>query len=326
MEKLAGVLAAAGGFAGLGGFIDFMLRARDRKRLENWLVEWWIRFDDVKWQNFGQKEAGALLDFLDRQVGRRFFSARRWRFVATVAATLLVFNVLALTLTQLWVYWFSGKVPAAAKVHGFLFLLAGYWRGEGAPATNLLLAGIVVGITITFAASFTVMRWLAGLVRSMNLTGLPGLLFFCLLLVIQLLVLLYWNTIALTLILVLPAYLYLYAPHWDKAVTDSIHNIVRDLGPADRLGQVLKPLAFWDARGLGPDTLVTLYKSELDLIANGLRIFFALAFFASFLFQPVLKPFISRLWEGVIESKKPLFAMLFGGVAVFVGALAALFR
>ena len=69
-------------FGGLGAFIDFLLGRVGRKRTRDFLHEWWIRFDDVTWRNFGRQEAFLAISAMDRWWGRRLFTARRWSFVA----------------------------------------------------------------------------------------------------------------------------------------------------------------------------------------------------------------------------------------------------
>jgi hypothetical protein len=56
----------------------------------------------------------------------------------------------------------------------------------------------------------------------------------------------------------------------------------------------------------------------LDILSNGVRIGFALVFLSSYLFGNLMQPFVGRVWEGMIESKKPFFTSIFGGIgAVF---------
>ena len=56
----------------------------------------------------------------------------------------------------------------------------------------------------------------------------------------------------------------------------------------------------------------------LDIIANGLRIAFALVFLSSFVFRPLIQEPVSRLWYGAMDSGKPIFTTRFGLLGAFV--------
>jgi hypothetical protein len=49
-------IAAVGGFSGLGTFIDFLIGKTGQERAKDFLLRWWVRFDDVGWRNFGREE------------------------------------------------------------------------------------------------------------------------------------------------------------------------------------------------------------------------------------------------------------------------------
>jgi len=57
MDVLWIALGKVGGFAAVGAAIDFLLRKGEKERLNDWLIRWWVRFEDVKWTNFGRKDA-----------------------------------------------------------------------------------------------------------------------------------------------------------------------------------------------------------------------------------------------------------------------------
>ena len=88
MEKYAEALAALGGMTGLGGLIDILLY-RDRKRIEKRLIAGWVWFEDVKFSNFGWKEAEAARNCIDRFAGATFWSMRRFWFTLGVHGRLL---------------------------------------------------------------------------------------------------------------------------------------------------------------------------------------------------------------------------------------------
>jgi hypothetical protein len=54
------------GFAAIGGLIDFAMYKSEKEKLKARLEDWWLRFDDLKWSNFGRAEAELAVDILDR--------------------------------------------------------------------------------------------------------------------------------------------------------------------------------------------------------------------------------------------------------------------
>lgn len=80
----------------------------------------------------------------------------------------------------------------------------------------------------------------------------------------------------------------------------------------------------WDARHEAEASASWVFKFIMNAASNGLRIGLALVFLGSFVFRPLVQSPVSRVWAGLIESKKPFFTMLLGGVGcvvVFVRAL-----
>lgn len=62
----------------------------------------------------------------------------------------------------------------------------------------------------------------------------------------------------------------------------------------------------------------------MDIIANGLRILFALVFLSSFVFRPLIQEPVSRLWYGAMNSGKPFFTMVFGAIGTLIAVGQAL--
>jgi hypothetical protein len=66
------------------------------------------------------------------------------------------------------------------------------------------------------------------------------------------------------------------------------------------------------------------FKSWMDVVANGLRIALALVFLSSFIFRPLIQEPVSRLWYGAMNSDKPVFTIVFGSVGAIFAAVRAL--
>ncbi|GEP62157.1 hypothetical protein [Reyranella soli] len=86
MDKWLEALAAFGGFAAIGILIDLAMYNSEKAKLKAKLEDWWLRFTDVKWSNFGRKESELAVQILDRWAGPRLWSRKRWQFSVAVAA------------------------------------------------------------------------------------------------------------------------------------------------------------------------------------------------------------------------------------------------
>ena len=99
METFATVV---GGLTVLGGLLDVAMWKTEKEKLRSWLEDWWLRFMDVQWSNFGRQEAELAIQILDRWAGVDMASPKRWRFALSVV-TLVVVLVLAWSgLRALW--------------------------------------------------------------------------------------------------------------------------------------------------------------------------------------------------------------------------------
>ena len=81
METVKNILWPVALVGGLGAFIDFLIGKTGQARAKDFLLKWWVRFDDVHWKNFG-KEEGL---FAGRLIGE-WFGKRLWCFRRAVVA------------------------------------------------------------------------------------------------------------------------------------------------------------------------------------------------------------------------------------------------
>ena len=77
METLKDILWPIIAVGGLGAFIDFLIGKTGQEKAKDFLLKWWLRFDDVRWNNFGREEGFFAARLMDRWLGRRLFSIRR---------------------------------------------------------------------------------------------------------------------------------------------------------------------------------------------------------------------------------------------------------
>jgi hypothetical protein len=315
LEKILAALAAIGGFTAVGSFFDLMILKRGKQKLLSTIEDWWIRFDDVKWGNFGRKESDEALASLNKWAGASFISKKRIQFVAIVGAVCALLALLWEILAALIGYLYESG-PTSAIIY-----VENYWRGVFTPSWAALATTALASLLL-FSASVSLMQWLTRVVRDLNPVGVVGLLFFAMLLFLHCLLFLYWSVPIKTVLVTLPYYLSASA-HFNSGVTQEALTALFNfkdvsIDPAARLSDIAqqfklprRPLAG------GWQDVDLIFSGFLNVFVNGLRIGFTLLFFISFAFGSVLKPLISRLLEGVIESGKPIFSMIFG----FTGAV-----
>jgi hypothetical protein len=77
METLKNILWPIVAIGGLGAFIDFLIGKAGQAKAKDFLLKWWVRFDDVHWQNFGREEGLFAVDMIERWLGKRIWSSRR---------------------------------------------------------------------------------------------------------------------------------------------------------------------------------------------------------------------------------------------------------
>jgi hypothetical protein len=336
MDRYIAALSAIGGLAAVGGFIDFMISRREQERLRDWMTNWWVRFEDVKWSNFGRKESEQALAMLDRLAGARLWSIKRWKFVGITSLGLMLLVAIVLVIGLATPFAESPDTP----VRSFFDAANNYWQ-----VTDFNIASVLIAVATCMALglSISMFRLLAWIVVLLSPSGLIGFLFFAVLLLLQLILLLYWSS-AVTELLIVPANLISNILLYDDTyfVTETLRIDIQAAlrkvfaPPSMRILNLKFEVTryfYWDrlllqtmSPGEGWRHQAEGFKFATDLASNGLRIGFALVFLSSFVFGSVLKPFISRLWAGIIESKKPIFTMLLGGVATIYEALSSLLK
>src|SRR5215471_16532202 len=77
METLKDILWPVVLGGGLGAFIDFLIGRTGQERAKDFLLRWWVRFDDVHWQNFGREEGLFAGKIIGKWFGKKVFSFRR---------------------------------------------------------------------------------------------------------------------------------------------------------------------------------------------------------------------------------------------------------
>jgi hypothetical protein len=325
MDKWLAAASALGGLAAIGGLIDLAMYQAEKDRLKARLEDWWLRFTDVRWSNFGRREAELAIEIIDRWAGPRLWSWKRWRFAAYVSIAVAVLTAVWVCLRALWSDVDHFDLPQDLK----------------SPMVRLALGIFALSIFVAFAISLSVTRYVAVLAARVSTTPVRTALSVTVLLVVHVLLLIYWSVVIYglqaALIVVLMRGLTLlgvegFAFFSDGDLGQRIVDVFRSLFWPDQEREGLKVApVMWSAlfslsHTKFTVTIVWLYafKVAMDIVANGLRILLALVFLSSFLFRPLIQAPISRLWYGAMASDRPVFTLLFGTTGAIIGAIQVL--
>jgi hypothetical protein len=77
METIKNFLWPIVAIGGLGAFVDFLIGKTGQERAKDFLIRWWVRFDDVRWRNFGREEGLFAGQLIERWFGKRVWSVNR---------------------------------------------------------------------------------------------------------------------------------------------------------------------------------------------------------------------------------------------------------
>jgi hypothetical protein len=324
MDKWLAAASALGGLAAIGGLIDLAMYQAEKDKLKARLEDWWLRFTDVRWSNFGRREAELAIEIIDRRAGPRLWSWKRWRFAAYVSLAVAVLTAVWVCLRALW-----SDVDLDLS------------RDLKSPIARLALGIFGLSIFVAFAISLSVTRYVAVLAARVSTTPVRTALSFTVLLVVHVLLLIYWSVVIYgllaALVVVLMRCLTLlgvagFAFFSDGDLAQRIFEVFSSLfwPDQDREGIKVAPVMWSALFSLShtkfgvPVVWLYAFKAAMDIVANGLRILLALVFLSSFLFRPLIQAPISRLWYGAMASDRPVFTLLFGTVGAIIGAVQVL--
>ncbi|MEI6201674.1 MAG: hypothetical protein WCP68_06965 [Enhydrobacter sp.] len=124
MEKLWSALAAIGGAAAVGSFLDVLVRQRTEQKIRGTFEGWWLRLNDVEWGNFGRRESIEALAILNEWAGADFISKKRLVFVAAVGGVCALLAALWEAISALVGYLDVSNGATSAIIYA-----ENYWRG-----------------------------------------------------------------------------------------------------------------------------------------------------------------------------------------------------
>jgi hypothetical protein len=265
LEFVLYAVAKVGVFTALGGFIDFMMSQREKKKLRGWLETWWLKFADMPWRQLGRAEAASAIAIWDMIVGDRLFSFRR---IAISLILVEMMPILALASRPDWIHSLADLVP--------------HNRSEW--------AGLAV-FTFTAMVSLSITRWSSRLV--VESSAKYAVIAPIALLAFNVLLYLYWAKVSLTLSFTISATI----ASWPNVSLPWL--VTRWQINWEILSDADRNVAF----------------RFLSFALNGLRLCFSALFVVGFLVVPLLRDFVLRIWARIVESEKPVFTLVFGGLS-----------
>ena len=167
METLKNFLWPVVLLGGLGVFIDFLIGKAGQAKAKDFLLIWWVRFDDVQWRNFGREEglfAGRLIEIW---FGKRIWSLRRVCSALILLAVFMMIGLSRLLLSReaykyMHICYFCGK---------YLFDSRGW--------LELLISAVAYCVSVSFTKSLAFrMADLCGVGELRNISIFVVTLFF----------------------------------------------------------------------------------------------------------------------------------------------------
>lgn len=304
MASFIGPLETVAACAGTGAFIDFWIGRAGQERVKKQLEDWWLRLSYVRWGNFGREEATFALEVFEKGFGKKLFSWQR--VIACYIASLLAFLYTWLTY---YVVTHKTSLPldeiSAMKMLFSIILFAlGASITQGVARLLIRIVGNnsyanIIGFA--FIAFFTfAMLAIWPILFALACEGVAAFLegFFLIddaFLIEHATTDIYSQT---------PAYLIKTSAF---AIIDLAYNTA------------VHPFSSLQTNGhslLGEEHLIftLFFGMMLSTVLNLLRFAITIIFVCSFFLQP-LKQLLLAFWARIIESDKPVFTLVFGGVA-----------
>jgi hypothetical protein len=307
METLKDILWPVVVVGGLGAFIDFLIGKTGQEKAKDFLLRWWVRFDDVRWKNFGREEGLFAGRLIEQWFGRRICSFRR----------IAMFSFLSIMFGSLDYVWLMLSFPRLDEICAYC--VGGDIKIVGA---LLIICFIGFSLSISFTRYITFqMAHLCGEGSGRNL-----LVFVSMLIINYLMLTLFFPIVVLIRDVMSVTVIYV--------LLDTSEPLARRLGwlihyIIDAIKQganhLLKPNVFY------PIAITHIYakKRPIDefsiaallLFPSLLRFFLSIIFVGSFLLKPLVMRPLSLVWARIVESEKPVFTVIFGGAAALATAI-----
>jgi len=299
METVKNIVWPVALVGGLGAFIDFLIGKTGQERAKDFLLRWWVRFDDVQWKNFGREEglfSGRLLD--------KWFGGNIWNLLRIWRA--LEFLILCFILTYIKFLLMEN--------HNFIVCDVceeGFWSVAVSLVTSI--AGFCLSVSFTKFITYT-MAYLCGIGKIQNLIVFIGAF------VLNYFLLLLWYPVTLSVRIAL-----VYILLGGSFVSfDFFHILFVGIIWKSLLNIISShdyTLSYLREFLISTNNLDSLALILLSLFPSLLRLLLSIVFVGSFLLRPFVMRPVNFVWRRIIESEKPVFTLTFGAVAVVASAI-----
>lgn len=271
---------------GLGAFVDFWIGKKGQQRLRKWSEDWWLRFAEVKLDNFGRREAEFCHQVLVRLFGK-FWSRQRF----DICYSIFMVGLLAVFL-------------------GIWSDLSDVWNLGG-------IVGALVLISIEYSVSITITMQIAKL----SSLYLPEKKIYTLISVIITLVTQYYLIIFLgilaLIITFLMANIFLFIGHQPSAAYAKMELFQEFFDRSTYSPYTIVEYFLYVEPKLEILYLIQTLTLMLGVVSHLGRFLVLLIFAFSFLLRPAQSIFL-KITARIIESEKPIFTMVFGAIGAFV--------
>ena len=312
METLKDILWPIVLVGGLGGLIDFLIGKAGQGKAKDFLLKWWVRFDDVRWKNFGREEGLFAGQIIERWFGKRIWSWRRILLAFVLLDLFFVLGVLTHTGAVVESILRSYNITGFAESDYVLCFLCRSKLYVGIITLLIFIIGFSLSISFTKFIAFHI-AYLCGEGWVKNLIA------FLVMLLLNYLMLVFWFPL-----------------------TDAMKGIfmlVLTVAPKINMtnfGSLLYSSALLEYENLKfgmtyPKVIVEFLTSKipidgfalfcLSLFPSMCRFILSIVFVGSFLLRPFVMRPVSLIWARIVESDKPVFTLILGGAAAFATAV-----
>jgi hypothetical protein len=295
MDKLKDILWPIVLVGGLGAFIDFLLGRTGQQRAKDFLLEWWVKFDDIHWRNLGREEGVFAGRLIERWFGRRIWSLHR----VFAALSLLILLIPMCYFRAIFSNFEIGDITCLTCVH---------------PAELLFnLFFLIVG----FSASISLTKFITfGMAYLCSAGKLRNFIVFSLMLVINYVTILLWSPISFILKEEITSYVFQYSISFGL-LAGTLRLLWGVFNAALRIGYPSLPGVWADFDG----NIDEFVMSAMVSFPPAFRLLLSILFVGSFLLRPLVMRPVNLVWRRIVESEKPVFTLIFGGAAAFATAI-----
>jgi hypothetical protein len=312
MEKLKDILWPIVLVGGFGAFIDFMIGRTGQEKAKDFLFRWWVRFDDVRWSNFGREEGLFAGQLIEKWFGRRIWSFRR------IGSTMLLF-----LLFMLIGYIIRPPSSYVVNTNGFIFCLIcdykGFWDIGDIAAITIISSVCAFLISISFTKYITFR-----MAYFCRVGGLNNILIFILMLITNYLIFTLWLPMTENV-----KWVAAFALHEARFIPDEnittlmktlLHNVI--LQAVRGIHEItLYPKFFVNVLFAERNPIDEFSAYMLTTFPSLMRFAISIVFIGSFLLKRLVMRPVNLVWRRIVESDKQVFTLIFGGAAALATAI-----